>query len=60
MQAPNDLGNTKVLSIDYRRDWSNRTVSRLKKTVSRKWLTYYRWGVPVEKDWFSEMKTPNV
>jgi cephalosporin hydroxylase len=37
-QAANELGNTKLLSIDYDPGWSNRTVSRLKKTVSREWV----------------------
>ena len=37
-QAANELGNTKVLSIDYDPGWSNRTVSRLKKMVSPEWF----------------------
>jgi predicted O-methyltransferase YrrM len=37
-QAANELGNTKILSIDYDPGWSNRTVSRLKKAVSPEWF----------------------
>jgi hypothetical protein len=37
-QAANELGNTKVLSVDYDPGWSNRTVSRLKKAVSPAWF----------------------
>jgi hypothetical protein len=37
-EAANELGNTKVLSIDYDPGWGNRTVSRLKTTVSSEWF----------------------
>jgi hypothetical protein len=37
-QAANELGNAKVLSIDYDPGWNRRTVARLKKAVSPEWF----------------------
>ena len=48
-QAANELGNTKVLSIDYDPGWSNRTVSRLKKAVSPEWFDPLRAERPSRK-----------